>query len=177
MPFPAQCENTNAWMRTRTSISDTWNPTQGIVRARWNKLIQQEKWHEWERAERWVWRWWRARCMGCWVELVCHCSSIQAPCQPVFVTSDVSIKTKAAIRSHPLPTAGLPLRPPCSAGTSAAFHPRPCPLLALPLSPSLQHIHKHAAEDLIVLGGPGGCTLLTPEWKKSSRDRSRATGL
>lgn len=44
------------------------------------------------------------------------------PVRPVFVMSDVSIKTRSAIRNHPLPTTGLPPWPRCSAGITVPFH-------------------------------------------------------
>lgn len=63
-------------------------------------------------------------------------AAFSRPVRPVFVTSDVSIKTRATTRNHPLPTTRLPPRPPCSAGICATFHPRPCPRLLLSFSPS-----------------------------------------
>lgn len=53
--------------RTHTSSSDTSNWPAALMTSRRNKLIQQERGHEWEVRERWAWRQWRARCMGCWV--------------------------------------------------------------------------------------------------------------
>lgn len=86
------------------------------------------------------------------------------PVRPVFVTSDVSIKTRATTRNNPLPATGLPLRPPCPAGISTTFHPRPCPRLPLSFSPSLRHIHTQQRALL---------SLRVTLQKKSSGDRSR----
>lgn len=126
-------------------------------KSRWNKLKQQPPRHEWDGGE----KEWRKRQRVVW-DAEDSCSVTAAPfSQPVrtvFVTSDVSIKTQAAIGVHPLLSAALLPRPPCSNGINVAFHSSTLAQtlsVLLALTSSLQHSHTdtHRAVGLIVSAG------------------------
>ncbi len=95
------------------------------------------------------------------------------PVRPVFVTSDVSIKTRATIRNHPLPSRrpGCHHDPRAPPGSAPPFTRDPAPdSFCLSPPPSDTHTHQRALLSL-------GVTLLIQEWKKKEQYRPKVKKL
>lgn len=125
--------------------------TRSVVESWCNKLMQQERWHEWERRERAAKRAVYGMLKIAALSRRLHSAGLSSSSLSCLTSL---LKPRAAVRINPpLPTTGLPPRPSCSVRISAAFHPSTLPQTPSVFLPPPSDTHIHAAEGLIVPGG------------------------
>lgn len=124
--------------------------TRSIVESWCNKLMQQERWHEWERRE-----WTAKRAVYGMLKIAALSRQLHSA-----GLSSSSLSCLTSLLKPGPPSESTPSRPPdchrdprALLGSAPPFTPRPCPRLPLSFSPLPSDTYIHAPEGLIVPGG------------------------